>query len=112
MAMGDWEDFTSKYGFGDGNRLECCDEVARDVLVRLLNEHPEMVAAGIRTEAFDRPGVHNSCLILLYRGQELVADLPEAVDSDIDVLIQQAYALAGEANVDDYIDDEDDEEGE
>lgn len=106
MARGTWEDFTDKYGFGEGNQLEDRDFDARNILVRLLNEQPEVKAAGIRALAYNRPGVHNVCMVLLAHNIEGMSDedltvhcfestalpepiLPETVD--VGELISQAY---------------------
>lgn len=74
MARGTWNDFTDKYGFKDGASIEARDWRARDSLVERLNEQPEMAAEGVRAVPYDRPGVHNPCLIIL------VKDTPGASD--------------------------------
>ena len=76
MARGNWEDFTDKFGFNDGDSAEGRDFRARDILVRLLNEQPESKATRTRAVAFDRPGCHNACLILLAK------DVPGLLDED------------------------------
>jgi hypothetical protein len=106
MARGTWEDFTDKYGFGDGSQLESRDFAARANLVNLLNEQPEFKKEGIRALAFDRAGFHNCCLIVLAKAIEGKTDdellkmwlesdgeepeLPE-MDSELDELIAEAY---------------------
>lgn len=104
MAQGTWQDFTDKYGFGDGDQLEGRDFVARKALVRLLNGQPEMKAANLRAIEFDRPGLHNSCLVLISRIVEGKSDeelleafdwenkpgLPE-MEADLSELIAQSY---------------------
>lgn len=107
--MGLWEDFTDKYGFGDGGMLEQRDFTARDNLVRSLNEQPEMKAASIRALPFDRDGVHNSCLIIFAKAQDgktdeellslaIESDEPEPelpeMEADIGELIAEAYSAA------------------
>jgi len=57
-------------GFNDGESLEDRDFRARDILVRLINKQPEMKAEHVRALAFDRPGVHNACLILFAKDLE------------------------------------------
>jgi hypothetical protein len=74
MAIGNWDDFTDKYGFNEGASLEARDFRARDVLVRLLNEQPEMKTAGVRAVAFDRGGCHNSCMIMVGTAVEGLTD--------------------------------------
>lgn len=63
--IGSWDDFTSKYGFGDGEQLEDIDFAARTLIVERLNQLPEFHNQGIRAVAYDRPGLHNACLIVL-----------------------------------------------
>lgn len=113
MAQGTWDDFTDKYGFGDGCQLEDRDFAAREVLVRLLNEQPEMMAAKMRAIKYDRPGVHNSCLVLISpvvegkSDEELlkaldwanVPELPE-MEAGLNELIAQAYEEAEGAEKD------------
>lgn len=75
MAIGTWDDdFTSKYGFGDGDQLESRDYAARKILVTMLNAQPEMLSAGIRALEYDRPGLHNRCMILLWKNTEGKSD--------------------------------------
>ena len=107
MAQGIWEDFTEKFGFGDGASTEDRDFRARDILIRTLNQQPEMKAAGVRTVAYDRPGVHNGCMILVGKNIEGMPDdkfleavletdeveLPEMA-AEIAELIAEAYAEA------------------
>jgi len=62
MAQGKWWDFNDKYGFDDGNSATTRDRLARDILVRKLNESlPEDIVA----VEYDRPGVHNPVLLYL-----------------------------------------------
>jgi len=63
MAVGSWEDFTSKYGFNDGDSVEERDFKARQHLVKLLNALPEF--KDIRAIEYDRGGAHNSCMLIL-----------------------------------------------
>ena len=63
MAVGSWEDFTSKFGFNDGESVEDRDFRARRCLVKLLNALPEFEV--IRAIEYDRGGAHNPCMIIL-----------------------------------------------
>jgi hypothetical protein len=65
MARDKWEDFSDKYGFDDGEVTEDRDYAARDYLIRMLNASESFKGEGIRAVAFDRPGMHNSCMIVL-----------------------------------------------
>jgi len=63
--MGTWEDFTGKWGFHDGNSVEQRDFEARAIIISKLNGLQEFKASNVRAVAYDRPGVHNPCLIVL-----------------------------------------------
>jgi hypothetical protein len=65
MARGTWEDFTNKYGFGDGEQVEERDFLARKHLLNLLNDTALFKSRGVRAIGYDRPGMHNSCLVIL-----------------------------------------------
>ncbi len=114
MAQGTWEDFTDKYGFAEGGQLEDRDFDARKVLVKLLNEQPEMKEAKLRALEFDRTGVHNSCLIVIspavegksdkelledyFKSEEPEPELPDAIADEIGELVAEAYSKASEQN--------------
>lgn len=108
MATGTWEDFTDKYGFRDGANVEPRDFEARSSLVELLNDHAAMKAAGLRAFEYDRPGLHNPCLVVVVRGQgksaaELLtswqageieeAPLPDELELQIPELVAEAYEI-------------------
>ncbi len=106
MARGVWDDFTDKWGFSDGNSVEQRDFDARAIIISKLNGLPEFKASNVRAVAYDRPGVHNPCLITLLPNpdgkpdDQLLADwiankieavqLPEG-DYDIEELVYESY---------------------
>jgi hypothetical protein len=93
-------------GNGDES-LEGRDFEARAVLVADLNEQPAVKDAHIRVVPWDRPGVHNSCLILVLPNPdnktdaELViawqnseieeVELPESIQDVLSEIICDAY---------------------
>jgi hypothetical protein len=106
MATGTWEDFTDKYGFCDGASVEPRDFEARSTLVEVLNDHGAMKAAGLQALEYDRPGLHNPCLIVVVKGHgksaaELLTSwlageieekqLPEDVELEISELVAGVY---------------------
>ena len=108
MATGTWEDFTSKYGFGDGASVEPRDFEARAKLAEMLNDHEAMKAAGLRALEYDRPGLHNPCLVVVVEGRsksdtELLkswlageigkARLPHELELAISELVAEAYEI-------------------
>ena len=72
--LGSWDDFCQKYGFGDGDLLEQRDFEARSTLVHLLNQAPGMQKAKLRAVEYDRPGMHNSCLVIILPAEEGLDD--------------------------------------
>lgn len=104
MARATWDDFRSKWGFEEGAVLEARDLEARSKLVGMLNESPALQTARLRAVEYDRPGLHNCCMIVvlpaseecdetllqLWKRQEISEQaLPDSLD--IDELIVAAY---------------------
>jgi hypothetical protein len=66
----DWNYFleqcTDKYGFSDGDQIPVGAYKVRDWLASYLNQHlPD--DCPVKAIAFDRPGMHNSCMILFVK---------------------------------------------
>jgi hypothetical protein len=59
-----WEDFNSKYGFGDGESVPPDARVWRELTLLYVNALAEAFSAGHRLCKFDRPGLHNPYLIM------------------------------------------------
>jgi hypothetical protein len=57
-----WDD---KYGFNDGGSIPCDADLARRVYVQALNALAERNCSQVRAIAWNRPGLHNRCLILV-----------------------------------------------
>ena len=106
MATATWEDFTDKYGFSDGEGVERRDFEARAKLVEMLNDHEVMKAAGLHALEYDRPGLHNPCLVVVVKGQaktakELLklwlageikeAPVPDEIEHEIARLVAEVY---------------------
>jgi hypothetical protein len=105
MARGSWDDdFSSKWGFNDGASSEHRDFLARDKIVEKLNALPEFQAAKVTAVAYNRPGCHNSCMVLLcpnpdglspealIEARGPLCGLPEGVDHEqLDEIIHEAY---------------------
>ena len=66
-----WEEMQSKWGFGDGERVPTHVEKNRTVYIQLVNKLAEILGSTIRAVAYDRAGVHNWCLILLHKLEDL-----------------------------------------
>jgi hypothetical protein len=108
MATGTWEDFTSKYGFSDGASVEPRDFEARAKLVDMLNDREAMKTAGLRALEYDRPGLHNPCLLVVVErraksdaellkswlvGEIEEARLPDELELAISELVAEAYEI-------------------
>jgi hypothetical protein len=94
MARGKWEDFSDKYGFDDGEVTEDRDYAARDYLIRMLNASESFKGEGIRAVAFDRPGMHNSCMIVLLNKSKDLNDaglLKNWMRNKLEDMIASAY---------------------
>lgn len=68
-----WDDMLEKYGFADGEAMPDGAEVYRAVYVRAVNALAEQLRSEVRAVAYDRPGIHNWCLILFHRLSDLEA---------------------------------------
>ena len=59
-----WEDFCSKYGFGDGGAIPPDAEKARQVYVRAVNAKAEELGSNCRVIPYNRAGMHNAWIII------------------------------------------------
>ena len=107
---GHWNlgDFTDKYGFSDGASVERRDFEARARLVEMLNDHKVMKSAGLRALEYDRPSLHNPCLVVVVKGQRKPTEgllnlwlageieevpLPDELELAISELVAEAYEI-------------------
>ena len=70
-----WEEFQSKWGFGDGDAVPPDAQACRHVYVREINRLAADNGSAVRLLAYDRPGLHNCYLIVRVRA-DLVKDVP------------------------------------
>lgn len=76
----------TKYGWNDGNGEPSGSYEVRDHIVRLINENAPPDAA-IEAYGFDRPGMHNSALILYrYKADHAQEKIPGWVEGKNDCL--------------------------
>lgn len=59
-----WEDYQSKWGFGDGDSVPPDALMLRQVYCRELNRELLKRKSSVRLLAWDRPGMHNSLMIV------------------------------------------------
>ncbi len=65
-----WDQFTTKWGFGDGEMSEPLDFTARDLLVEEINKALDAVAEPVIVAGYDQPGLHNACMIVIFERVE------------------------------------------
>ena len=70
-----WDDFQSKWGFDDGDAMPPDAWACRMVYIREINKLAKRKGSQVRLVAYDRPGMHNSCLIIRVPAA-LVAEVP------------------------------------
>lgn len=112
MVMQFWNEMISKYGFSDGAAVPPGAEVYRSVYIRTVNKLAEQLGSSVRAVAYDRPGVHNWCMILFYNASDLRAFTPEqltqpvevgAAAVDADAMMAKAVNQADDLEIDDFV---------
>jgi len=63
--MNYWDDMRDKYGFNDGGAIPAEAFALRSVYVKVLNALLESRGSNVRVREYNRPGVHNPCLIIV-----------------------------------------------
>jgi hypothetical protein len=85
-----WDDMQHKFGFSDGEAVPDGAEVYRAVYIRSVNTLATQLGSAVRVVAYDRPGVHNWCLILFHQASDLEAHrinlLTQHVEMDAEVV--------------------------
>ena len=70
-----WDDFQTKWGFGDGDSVPPDAHLLRQVYVGELNSLLQKRKSSVRLLAWDRPGLHNPLLIVRVPAA-MVRDVP------------------------------------
>lgn len=107
-----WEDMLTKYGFNDGSAIPNGVEAYRTVYIRAVNRLAEQLDSQVRVVAFNRAGVHNFCLVLFHRLEDLQdvpaeqytdhVDIP-AAEVEPDEAMQEAVRQAFDLHLDQYL---------
>lgn len=107
-----WEDMRSKWGFNDGGAIPAGIEDYRTVYIQAVNCLAEQLDSQVRAVAYNRPGLHNYCLILFYRVEDLKdvpveryidhVDIPAEVVGPEDAM-QEAVWQAQEHRLDEWV---------
>lgn len=107
-----WEEMQSKWGFSDGDAVPAGASIYRQVYIQAVNRLAEQLNSEVRAVAYDRMGVHNYCLILFHRVEDLkdipVAQYTEHVDIAAPVVqpdeaMQDAIGYAHDADLDNWV---------
>ncbi len=72
-----WEEFQSKWGFGDGDTVPPDAKACRHVYVREINRLATANGSSVRLLAYDRQGMHNCYLIVRVKAEEVKDVEPE-----------------------------------
>lgn len=73
-----YNDMLTKYGFGDGEAVPDNAEIYRTVYIFAINHIAEKFDSKVRVVAYDRPGMHNWCMIVMVskeKSMEIDADI-------------------------------------
>jgi len=109
-----WEEYQSKWGFGDGDSMPPDAYAVRTVYCREINKLAKKKGSKIRLLAWDRAGMHN-CYLIVPVPLELVARIPAAKlctgeaevawseKAELDGPMTKAIEEAYEMDLDDYI---------
>lgn len=96
-----FNDMCNKWGFSDGAAVPDTADVYREVYVTALNCIAEKLGSQTRVVAYDRPGMHNWCMIVCV-SKETAADIHADIisrsldESDIADEYTLASGLSGE----------------
>lgn len=81
-----FEEMNDKYGFSDGGALPDGIEQYRSVYIQGFNKLLKDNGSDVRVIAYNRPGCHNSVMVLRVTAEEFTAIPPKDVtDGDFDV---------------------------
>jgi hypothetical protein len=106
-----WTQLFDKYGFSDGCSVPSGIELFRTAYILAVNSLAAQLGSAVRAVAFDRPGMHNWCLIVFSRDPEMAALPPEALtishptweEEDPDSAMHDAIAEAMGLDIDSYV---------
>jgi hypothetical protein len=98
-----FDEMQTKYGFNDGDSMPQGIDAYRSVYVQALNHLLEQYGSSVRLEAYDRPGMHNSCLILRIPAVPPTHQDANAPEPPCDDAYYNALCDAQEMDLDDYI---------
>jgi hypothetical protein len=112
-----WEDMQNKFGFADGEALPDGVEEYRSIYLRTINKLAAQKGSIVSAVAYNRPGMHNYCLVLFYKTEDLpeleILGYTDIVEPDahpniepvqeIDDAMQEAIQEAFDLELDNYV---------
>lgn len=99
-----WDQMQSKWGFADGDAVPRDAHAAREVYVAGVNRLAERFGSRWRVGAYDRPGLHNHCLVVtLPAGADLAGAIRTGACGGGDEALDKAVEVAHAMMLDDYI---------
>jgi len=109
-----WDDMQDKFGFQDGGAIPPDAWKCRKAYVMAVNTLAAKFGSNTRAFAFDRGGMHNSCMILLCTAEQAATLKPEELcegssnfpwehEASPDDLFWDAYRHACDMDVDGYV---------
>lgn len=93
-----WDQMRDKYGFDEGSNIPPHAYALREVYVKVLNALLEKRGSKTRVAVFDRPGLHNGCLINVVSAE----DSEKIVDA-LDEIGLSCLAEAMGMGLDDFV---------
>ncbi len=113
--MNYWSEMRTKFGFNDGSCTPPGLDLYREAYILAVNAIAAELCSTVRAVAYDRPGMHNWCLILFYPAKETAAwtdeqftcgdppDICEDILPETDDEMVTAIEKACEMRIDDYL---------
>ena len=102
-----FEEMQDKYGFQDGGAVPPDAWKCRHVYVAAINKLAEKYGSAVRAVAYDRGGMHNSCMILFAgtdQAQRFVAkEIGDFDEVMLDIAMHEAVDDANGFDLDEYI---------
>ncbi len=100
----------SKFGFSYGDAVPPDAEARRTVYVKTINRIAELRGSAVRAVAYDRPGMHNWCMICYASAKDVVGYGERIVARDLDLdevapdeAMQDAIEMATEIEIDQFV---------
>lgn len=105
------DQMVDKYGFNDGDSQPTDAKASREVYVYVVNRRAEALKSLYRIASFDRPGCHNTVMLVYVEAAKLPPDwdgnLPNEVETasleQCDDAFQDALSWANDLELDGYV---------